>query len=600
MREFAVPAVVDIADDHTTTTDLWAHADNFPDKALFAVPEAGGWRDISTAEFREQVIAVARGLAESGVGPGDRVGLLSRTRYEWTLCDYAIWAAGAVTVPIYDSSSADQVEWMLSDSEAVACITETAGHAATVAEIRESVPGVKHVWTMDEGGIDAIVEAGKSSTIDIDERRKAVRADDLATIVYTSGTTGRPKGCMLTHRNLVADICNILPELETLFNDSSTTLMFLPLAHVLARIIQIGCVQSRVKVGHIPDHKELVDNLATFRPTFLIAVPRVFEKVYNGAEQKAADSGKGKIFHTAERTAIEYSRALDAGGPGLGLRIRHAVFDKLVYSKLRAVIGGRCDRAISGGAPLGERLAHFFRGVGVTIYEGYGLTETSPVVSLNLDNAHRIGTVGKPIPGTAIHIGDDDELLIKGPQVFGGYWKNDAATAESFVDGWYKSGDQASIDADGYLKITGRTKEIIVTAAGKNVAPAPLEDIVRAHPLVGQCLVLGDDKPFISALVTLDPDALPGWLERNGKPAETTFEQLSEDPDARAEVAAAIDGANKTVSKAESIKSFAILPAPLTEETGEVTPKQSVKRNVVLEKYAEAYEAMYRTQAPRH
>ncbi|ADD44510.1 AMP-dependent synthetase/ligase [Stackebrandtia nassauensis] len=599
MREFSVPPVFDNADDHTTTTDLWAHADNYPDHPLFAVPEGGGWRDVTVAEFHAQVATVARGLAEAGVGPGDRVGLLSKTRYEWTLCDYAIWAAGAVTVPIYDSSSAEQVKWVLSDSGAVACIAETTEHAATVASVRDDIPALANVWTIDEGGLDTLTESGKGSEIDIDARRSAVKADDLATIVYTSGTTGRPKGCVLTHRNLVSDICNILPELQSMFSHDSTTLMFLPLAHVLARIIQIGCVQSRVKVGHISDYKVLVENLATYRPTFLVAVPRVFEKVYNGAEQKATDGGKDKIFHAAERTAIEYSKALDTGGPGLGLRIKHAIFDKLVYSKLRTVVGGKCDRAISGGAPLGERLAHFFRGVGITIYEGYGLTETSPVVSLNIDKAHRIGSVGKPIPSTSIKIADDKELLVKGPQVFGGYWNNDTATAESFVDGWYKTGDQAEIDEDGYLKITGRSKEIIVTAAGKNVAPAPLEDVIRAHPLVGQCLVLGDGKPFVSALVALDPEALPGWLERAGKPADTTFEQLVDDPDAIAAVQEAVDSANQTVSKAESIKTFTLLPAPLSEESGEVTPKQSVKRNVVLEKYAEAYEAMYTRQKTR-
>jgi long-chain acyl-CoA synthetase len=353
-------------------------------------------------------------------------------------------------------------------------------------------------------------------------------------------------------------------------------------------------VQARVQVGHIGDPKDLVATLPGFRPTFLVAVPRVFEKVYNGAQQKAVDGGKGKIFEKATQTAIEYSKSLDTGGPGLMLKLKHAVFDKLVYVKLRTLMGGRCNSAISGGAPLGDRLAHFFRGVGVTIYEGYGLTETSPVVSINLDNALRIGTVGRPTPGTSIKIADDGELLIKGPQVFGGYWNHPASTTESFdADGWLKSGDIAEIDSDGYLKITGRSKEIIVTAGGKNVAPAPLEDVVRAHPLVGQCLVVGDAKPFISALIALDPEALPSWLERHQRPADTPISDLVEDADVLAEVEAAVADANATVSKAESIKKFRILPAALTEATGEVTPKQSVKRNVVLEKYAAEFEAIY-------
>ncbi|GAA4924761.1 long-chain acyl-CoA synthetase [Stackebrandtia albiflava] len=594
MREFAVPPAVEIPDDHNTTTALWDNAARNPDGLLFAVPAGSGWRDVTNRQFRDEVTAVAKGLAASGVKPGDRVGLMSRTRYEWSVLDYAIWTAGAVTVPIYDSSSAEQIRWILSDSGAVACITELPPHSRLVESVQDTIPTVTHTWEIEGGALDTLKAAGEGFDGDIEERRLSAKASDLATIVYTSGTTGRPKGCELTHLNLVADIANVLPSVSSMFNSSSTTLMFLPLAHVLARIIQVGCVQAEVQVGHISDRTQLVQTLPTFRPTFLVAVPRVFEKVYDGARQKAVDGGKGKIFEKAAQTAIDYSKSLDTGGPGLMLKLKHALFDKLVYVKLRTLMGGRCGSAISGGAPLGERLAHFFRGVGVTIYEGYGLTETSPVVSINLDDALRIGTVGRPTPGTSIRIADDGELLIKGPQIFKGYWNNPQATAESFdAEGWLKSGDIAEIDADGYLKITGRSKEIIVTAGGKNVAPAPLEDVVRAHPLVGQCLVVGDAKPFISALIALDHETLPAWLERHDRPADTPISELTEDPVIRAEIEAVVAEANATVSKAESIKKFRILPAALTEATGEVTPKQSVKRNVVLEKYAAEFEALY-------
>ena len=594
VREFSVLPAVEVPDNDNATTAMWNNAEQHPNAPLFAVPDGAGWRDITTAQFRDEVTEVAKGLAALGVKPGDRVGLMSRTRYEWSVMDYAIWVAGAVTVPIYDSSSAEQIRWILSNSEAVACMTELPAHTRLVDSIREAIPTVSNVWEIESGGVQTLKDAAAKFDGDINERRLSAKADDLATIVYTSGTTGLPKGCELTHRNLIADIGNVLPSVSSMFNDTSTTLMFLPLAHVLARIIQVGCVQARVQVGHISDHKDLVATLPGFRPTFLVAVPRVFEKVYNGAQQKAVDGGKGKIFNAAAQTAIAYSKALDTGGPGMGLKLKHAIFDRLVYSKIRTLMGGRCDKAISGGAPLGERLAHFFRGAGVTVYEGYGLTETSPVVSINLDNALRIGTVGKPTPGTSIRIADNGELLIKGPQVFRGYWRNADDTTDSFDDeGWLKTGDVATIDEDGYLKITGRTKEIIVTAAGKNVAPAPLEDIVRAHPLVGQVLVVGDAKPFISALVALDHETLPAWLERNNRPVETPISDLVDDPQVRAEIDTAIAAANETVSKAEEIKVYRILPAALTLETGEVTPKQSVKRNVVLEKYAADFEAIY-------
>ncbi|GIG68969.1 AMP-dependent synthetase/ligase [Phytomonospora endophytica] len=594
MREFSVPRAVTVPDDANLTDPLWANAENHPDSVIFARPEADGtWSDVTSATFRDEVVEVALGLVAAGIKPGDRIGLMSATRYEWTLVDYAIWAVGAVSVPVYETSSADQVRWNLSDSEATACIVEKEAHAETVASVRADLPELKQLWTIESGGLDDLRTAGKTAAADINELRRASKADDLATIIYTSGTTGRPKGCMLSHRNMYSDISNTITGVQSLFHEHATTILFLPLAHSFARIVQLGAVEARVRLGHFADAKKIATILPTFQPTFLLAVPRVFEKVYNGARQKAADGGKGKIFDRAAATAIEYSEALDSGRVGLGLRLRHKLFDKLVYGKLRAALGGRCDRAISGGAPLGERLGHFFRGIGVTIYEGYGLTETSPVISLNLDTAHKVGTVGRPVPNTSARLGDDGELLIKGDQVFKGYWRNQQATDEMIVDGWLHTGDLASIDEDGFLRITGRKKEILVTAGGKNVAPAPMEDVIRAHPLVSQALVIGDAKPFIACLVAIDSEALPGWLERNGKTAGTPVTELRDDEDLKAEVQAAIDAANATVSKAEGIKAYRILPADLTEATGEVTPKQSVKRNVVMEKYAGEIDIIY-------
>ena len=594
MREFSVPRAVTVPDDANLTDPLWFNAEHHPDSVLFAKPgEDGSWTDVTSTEFRDEVVEVALGLVAAGINPGDRIGLMSATRYEWTLLDYAIWAVGAVSVPVYETSSADQTRWILSNSEAVACIAEKPSHMAIIAEVRDELPELKQVWSIDGGDIDALKTDGRTASADIGELRRSAKADDLATIIYTSGTTGRPKGCMLTHRNMYSDISNTITGVTSMFREDATTLLFLPLAHSFARIIQLGCLEARVRLGHAPDPRKIIELLPSFRPTFLLAVPRVFEKVYNGARQKAADSGKGNVFEWAARTAIAYSEALDSGGPGIGLRIKHAIADKLVYGKLRTALGGRCDRAISGGAPLGERLAHFFRGIGVTVYEGYGLTETSPVISLNLDTAARIGTVGRPVPNTTIRIADDKELLVKGDQVFKGYWKNQEATDETIVDGWLHTGDQASIDEDGFLRITGRKKEIIVTAGGKNVAPAPLEDVIRAHPLVSQALVIGDAQPFVAALVAIDGEALPGWLERNGKPKDTPIAELRDDPELNAEVESAIKAANATVSKAEGIKTYRILPADLTEATGEVTPKQSVKRNVVLKKYAGEVDAIY-------
>ena len=596
MREFAVPPVVTIGDAANLTDPVWDNAETAPETVQFSRRTPGGWVDVTCAQFRDEVVALARGLVAAGVEPGDRVALMSKTRYEWTLIDYAIWSAGGVTVPIYETSSAEQVAWILADSGATACFVETNTHALAVAGVREQVPALTQVWQIETGDIEVLTERGAAvDPVEVDRRRTAVGAGDVATIIYTSGTTGRPKGCALTHRNIYSDIKNAIPGLHHLFRPEASTLLFLPLAHSFARLIQVGVVTARARMGHTADVKNLVPDLQAFKPTFVLSVPRVFEKVYNTAKQRAHGDGKGKIFDRAEAVAIAYSEGLERpGGPALGVRLQHALFDRLVYGKLRAALGGQCVDAISGGAPLGARLAHFFRGVGVTVYEGYGLTETSPAVAVNLQNAIRIGTVGRPLPGVTVRIADDGEILIKGDIVFERYWNNEDATAEVLdADGWFHSGDLGELDGDGYLEITGRKKEIIVTAGGKNVAPALLEDRLRAHPLISQTVVVGDRQPFIAALVTIDEEAWPKWLATAGYPETDTVADRRDDEKLRAEVQAAVDEANKAVSHAEAIKVFRILPRDFTESTGELTPSLKVKRGVVHKTYADEISAIY-------
>jgi long-chain acyl-CoA synthetase len=597
VREFSVPAAVTVGDTANLTDPVWGNADQAPDFVQFVrrAPGSREWTDVTCAQFRDEVVAMARGLVAAGITCGARVGLMSRTRYEWTLLDYAIWAAGAVTVPIYETSSAEQVAWILSDSGAVACVVETNAHALSVAGVRDRLPALEQVWQIDTGDLDGLLARGADvDPAEIDERRRAVGADDLATIIYTSGTTGRPKGCALTHRNMYADICNALPVLSNLFREGASTLLFLPLAHAFARLIQIGVVHGRVTMGHSSDTRNLVADLKVFQPTFLLSVPRVFEKVYNNAAQKARAEGKGAVFDRAEQVALAYSEALDTpGGPGALLRLRHAVFDRLVYRKIREALGGRCVAAISGGAPLGARLGHFFRGVGITVQEGYGLTETSPAACANVVGATKIGSVGRPFPGVSIRVADDGEVLIKGDLVFQGYWNNPDATAEVLHDDWFATGDLGELDDDGFLTITGRKKELIVTAGGKNVAPAVLEDRVRAHPLVSQCLVVGDRQPFVAALVTIDEDAWPEWLREHGHPTDTPVADLRDDEALRAEVQTAVDEANNAVSQAEAIKAFRVLPRDFTESGGELTPSLKVKRSVVQKTYATEIAGIY-------
>ncbi|MEU5870106.1 AMP-binding protein [Glycomyces sp. NPDC047369] len=593
MREFAVPPVVTVPDEDNTLTALWDAAENHPSSILYmrSFDEGATWQDVTSVQFRDQVVAVARGLAAAGVQPGDRVALMSATRYEWTLLDYAIWAAGAVTVTIYETSSADQAKWILEDSGAIAVVAETPEMTAMVEGLSADV---KQVWTLDDGGVDALTALGADADVDIEERRASRGAGDLATIVYTSGTTGRPKGCMLTHGNLLNDIRNIVPEVPGVLYDGARMLLFLSLAHVLARILQIAGMESRTTIAHA-DRTRLTAVMPVVKPTTLLAIPRVFEKVYAGAYQKAVDGGKGHLFEKAAVVAKEYSRALDKpGGPGLGLKLRHKLWDVLVYKKIRAAVGGECNSAVSGGAALGPELGHFFRGVGITIFEGYGLTETSPVLSLNLETAIKVGSIGRPTPGTALRVADDGELEAKGPQVFPGYWNNDAATAEVLdADGWFKTGDIAEIDDDGYVTITGRKKDIIVTAGGKNVAPGPLEKILDSHPLIAYALVVGEARPYIGCLISIDGDILPDWLSRHGKDPATPIADLVEDAELLAELQEKVDEANATVSRAEQIKRFRVIPVELSEDAGEITPSVKVKRHVVMEKYSGEVNALY-------
>ena len=565
-----------------------------PNLVPFQRQAGGTWTDVTAGQFAKEVAAVAKGFIASGVEVGDRVAILSSTRYEWVVLDYAIWTAGGCTVAIYETSAADQAQWILEDSATTMLVLETPEHAEALKAVTEGAADLREVLQIDAGAIEELSTRGAGvSDEDLHARRKQVNASSPATLIYTSGTTGRPKGVQLTHGNFYAEIQATSMALHDSMNEGNRTLMFLPMAHVFARAVSVAAFESKVTIGHTSDVTTLLDQFATFKPDFILSVPRVFEKVYNSAKQKAYDGGKGKIFDKAAATAIEWSEAKDKGGPGLILSAKHAVFDKLVYSKLRTALGGNCERAVSGGAALGARLGHFFRGVGIPVYEGYGLTETSAAITVNPPPEQRIGSVGKPLNGHAAKIADDGELLVKGPVVFGGYWHNDKATAESIVDGWFHTGDLGSIDQDGFVSITGRKKEIIVTAGGKNVAPAVLEDALRANALISQCLVVGDGKPFIGALITLDPEALPGWKERHSIAENIAFEDLKKNPDLIAEVDRAVADANKKVSKAEQIKKYSVLEVDFTAETGELTPTMKLKRNVIHQERGSEIEAIY-------
>ena len=587
MTEYFVPALEPAATAGNLTNLVAERAWFEPERVMVSRPLGDGWQPVTAREVEAEIRATAKGLIASGVQIGDRVAIMARTRYEWTVLDFAIWFAGGVTVPIYETSSAEQVDWILSDSNSVAIIVETPQLKDAVTPVLNS--NVKNCWVMTENVLAQLAYLGRDvSDQEIDNRRNALNPDTLATLIYTSGTTGKPKGVQLTHGNFLSECGNVVMGAADLFlKPGGSTLLFLPVAHVFGRMVQIGSIRAGLHLAHCPDVLgRLTTDLASFKPTFVLAVPRIFEKVYNSAEAKADAAGKGAIFRTAANVAIEYSKAMDAGNIPLTLKLKHGLFDKLVYSKIRHGLGGRVEAAISGGAPLGERLGHFYRGAGIRVLEGYGLTETTAGATLNLTTHHKVGSVGRPIPGTTIKIDDDGEVLIKGPIVMRGYWQNDAANKEVFTnDGYFRSGDLGRLDEEGYLYIVGRKKELIVTSGGKNVAPAVLEDRLRAHPLVSQCMVVGDNQPYIAALITIDQDALKGWITANKKDGATLAE-LTKDPDLIAVIQTAVDEANKAVSRAESIRKFTILPVDFTIAGGHLTAKLSVKRHVVQKEFA--------------
>lgn len=600
MDEFHTPLRLEVNPSSNLNDLLAERVTGTPDRVVVEhkTQADGPWIPLTAQEFDAEIVAVAKGLVARGVEPGDRVGIMSHTRYEWSLLDWAVWAVGAVPVPLYETSSAEQVLWILTDADVSFLVVETAQHAATVAEVSADAPNLREVLLLDAGAIETLLADADSVTdAEIARRRSLASLSDIATVIYTSGTTGRPKGVELTHGNFYELTVNAVADLyEVVGEPGARTLLFMPLAHVFARFIEVLCIPAGAVLGHTPDTRTLIEDLASFRPTFILAVPRVFEKVYNSAEQKAAAGGKSPIFQRAVKTSIVYSRALDTPrGPSPWLRLQHKVADVLVLKRLRAALGGNARYAISGGAPLGERLGHFYRGLGLNVLEGYGLTETTAPATVNRPGkGTKIGTVGTPMPGTSIRIAEDGEIEVKGIPVFRGYHANDAATQESLVDGWFRTGDLGSLDDEGYLRITGRKKEIIVTAGGKNVAPAVLEDRLRAHPLISQVVVVGDQRPFIGALITLDPEGLPGWLTAHGKP-DMTLADAAKDADVLASLDLAVEKANKAVSRAESVRKYRILEEDLTIANGYLTPKLSIRRAQVLKDFAGEVDALYST-----
>ncbi len=595
MKIFDVPPHV-LSNENDNITDLLAdRVKATPDLAIFGVEDgSGNWVDVTAKQFETEVIALAKGLVASGIKPGDAVAIMAHTSYAWTLIDFAIWYAGGIGVAIYETSAPAQIEWILSNSESVALWVESADQEVRFDEIKHNTPTVKQVWRIDRDDTGALTRAGVGiSDSEIETRRHLAKLADLSTLIYTSGTTGLPKGCELTHQGFVELSRNAAIELPQVLHEGASTLLFLPLAHVFARFISVIAIHAGVKVGHQPDARNVATAMQSFHPNWLLAVPRVFEKVYNSAEQKAEAGGKGKIFRLAADVAVKWSKKSEAGKVGLGLAIQHKIFDILVYSKLRDAMGGRVEYAVSGGGPLGDRLGHFFRAVGLTVLEGYGMTETTAPATIGRVGRIKIGKVGQPLPGTGVAIADDGEILMRGFNILRGYWKNEKATSETIIDGWLHSGDIGELDDDGYLKITGRKKELLITAGGKNVAPAPLEDPLRANPLIAQAVVIGDNQPFIAALISLDPEMLPIWLANNGGNTSMTIAEAANSPIVLNEVQRAIDQVNKTVSKAESIRKFVVISSELTEASGHVTPSLKIKRAQVMKDFAPIIDDIY-------
>ncbi|MFE6978912.1 AMP-dependent synthetase/ligase [Streptomyces sp. NPDC057682] len=608
VRQVSVPALAPPVLRGSLAEIPFDNAREAPQEAVLSRKGADGqWRDVTAAAFAAEVRAVAKGLIAEGLRGGDRIAIMARTTYEWTLLDFASWAAGLVTVPVYPTSSAFQARWILQDSGAVACAVETAEQGRLISQERKQLAGLAHLWQFDTGVLDRLKKAGEGVPDDaVDARRATLEPDTPATLIYTSGTTGRPKGCVLTHGNFYAEVDNAIELLHPVFKSVSkypaSTLLFLPLSHVFGRMVAIGCLRARVRLGHAPSIKteDLLDDLAGFRPSFMLAIPYVLEKVYNTGRATAEKMGRASSFDRAARIAQRYGEAVEAAqhgtgpGPGLGLRAARALYDPLVYRRIRAALGGHLRYAICGGSPLGRRLASFYAGAGVEIFEGYGLTETTAAATVTPPLRPRLGTVGWPLPGTAVRIAPDGEVLLSGGQVFGGYWDAERGEAVSVLDdGWFATGDIGELDEDGYLTITGRKKDIIITSGGKNVTPAPLEDWLRAHPLVSQCMVVGDNRSFITALITLEPDGLAHWRQMTKK-QHVPIRELVHDDDLRTALQRAVDEANRLVSRAESIRKFTVLPVDFTEENGHLTPSLKLKRDAIARDFAEEIEELYR------
>ncbi|MET8135376.1 MULTISPECIES: AMP-dependent synthetase/ligase [unclassified Streptomyces] len=608
MREFTNPPLASAPPVGGLADVVFDHAREDPlHIALGRKDEQGEWRDVTSAEFRDEVLALAKGMLAQGIRFGDRVAIMCPTRYEWTLFDFALWTIGAQVVPVYPTSSAEQVFWMLHDAQVSAIMVEHEDHAMTVATVVDRLPQLHKLWQLDVGAVHELYEAGAHLDDEVVHRhRRAVTPESIATIIYTSGTTGRPKGCVISHANFMFEADTVITRWEPVFHskrgDEASTLLFLPLAHVFGRMVQIAAFRGKVKFGHQPqlNASALLPDLAAFRPTFFLAVPYIFEKVFNAAHRKAEREGKSGPFEKAVDIAVRYADAVESKawgigpGPSASLRMQHQVFDKLVYSKVRAAMGGRVRHAMSGGSAMDRRLGLFFAGAGVTIYEGYGLTESTAAATANPPELTRFGTVGQAIPGTTVHIADDGEIWLNGGHVFQGYLNNDKATDATLHDGWLATGDLGSLDEDGYLTITGRKKEILVTSGGKSVSPGVLEERVRDHPLVAQCIVVGNDRPYIAALVTLDSEAVDHWLQMRGKPPLSAGD-LVRDPDLETEVRRAVVAANTLVSQAESIRTFRILANQFTEEHGLLTPSLKLKRRAIEKAYSAEVEALYRT-----
>ncbi|AIA04404.1 long-chain acyl-CoA synthetase [Streptomyces noursei ZPM] len=611
VREATVPPLAPPVRTGSLGDIPFANAAEDPDAAVLSRKQPDGtWRDVTAAEFAAEVRAVAKGLIAHGLRPGDRLAIMARTTYEWTLLDFAAWAAGLVTVPLYPTSSAHQAQWILHDSTARACAVEAVDEARLISQIRGRLPSLDHLWQFSTGAVAQLVDAGRDLPDEaVDERRATLTPHVLATLVYTSGTTGNPKGCALTHANFFAEVDNAIALLHPVFTSVSeepaATLLFLPLSHVFGRMVAVGCLRARVRLGHAASIQtdELLADLAAFRPTFLLAIPYVLEKVFNTGRATAEKTGRAASFDRAARIARAYGEAVEARehgtgpGPGVALKAARTLYDPLVYRRIRAALGGRVRHAICGGSPLGHRLAAFYSGAGIEVFEGYGLTETTAASTLTPPLRPRIGTVGWPLPGSAVRIADDGEVLLRGPHVFAGYWDGarNAVRPATDHDGWLATGDLGALDADGYLTLTGRKKEIIVTSGGKNVAPAPLEDRLRAHPLVGQCMVVGDDRPYVTALLTLDPDGLSHWRQMTKK-RDVPLTELVRDERLLADLQTAVDDANQLVSRAESIRRFAVLAAEFSERTGHLTPSLKLRRAAVARDFSHEISRLYQRE----